>query len=84
MSKDANTPLDIRNGATARLVAEFARLRGVSKRDAVRIAVQTERDRADKAVPLCVRFAALRQAYPLPPATGGTADKQLFDQLNGV
>ena len=76
-------PLYIKDDSTARLVAQFAKLRGVSKQDAVKIAVQAELDRASEAVPLRERFAALRQAHPLPPATGGAADKAFFDDLSG-
>ena len=76
-------PLYIKDDATARLVSQFAKLRGVSKQDAVRIAVQAELDRATEAVPLRERLAAVRLAHPLPPATGEAADKQFFDELSG-
>ncbi|HEY0424953.1 MAG TPA: type II toxin-antitoxin system VapB family antitoxin [Rhodopila sp.] len=76
-------PLYIKDDSTARLVAEFARLRGITKQDAVKVAVQAELDRAEQAVPLRVRFAALRRASPLPPATGDVADKAFFDELSG-
>ena len=76
-------PLYIKDDATAKLVAQFAKLRGVSKQHAVRIAVQAAMDRATAAVPLRDRFAALRQAHPLPPATGKRADKGFFDVLSG-
>jgi hypothetical protein len=42
---------------------------GVSKREAGKIAVQAEPDRAAEAIPLRDRCAVLRQAHPLPPAT---------------
>jgi antitoxin VapB len=80
---EAGMSLYIKDDATARLVTRFAKLRGVSKQDAVRIAVQAELDRATEAVPLRDRFAAVRQAHPLPPATGKTADKAFFDELAG-
>jgi antitoxin VapB len=76
-------PLYIKDDTTARLVGEFAKLRGVSKQDAVKIAIQAELDRAAKAIPLRDRFAALRQAHPLPPPTGNVADKAFFDDLSG-
>jgi antitoxin VapB len=76
-------PLYIKDDATARLVTQFAKLRGVSKQDAVKLAVQAELDRAADAVPLRDRFAALRQAHPLPPPTGQAADKAFFDDLSG-
>src|SRR5882757_4164495 len=76
-------PLYIKDDTTARLVAQFAKLRGVSKQDAVKIAIQAELDRAREAIPLRDRFAALRQAHKLPPATGNLADKAFFDDLSG-
>jgi antitoxin VapB len=77
-------PLYIKDDGTARLVAKFAQLRGVSKQDAVRIAVQAELDRIAGDSPLRERFAALRQSHPLPPPTGTKADKAFFDELSGT
>jgi antitoxin VapB len=77
-------PFYIKDNDTARLVAKLAELRGVSKQDAVRMAVQAELDRAAEAIPLRERFAALRQAHPLPPPTGQAADKAFFDELSGA
>ena len=76
-------PLYIKDDETARLVARFAKLRGLSKQDAVKTAVQAELDRAAEAVPLRDRFAALRRQHPLPPPTGLAADKAFFDDLSG-
>ena len=76
-------PLYIKDDGTAELVARLAKLRGISKQGAVKLAVQAELDRADKAVSLRDRFAALRAAYPLPPRTGAVADKTFFDDLSG-
>jgi antitoxin VapB len=76
-------PLYIRDDATAALVTRLARLRGLSKQEAVRTAVQAELDRAAAAIPLRERFARLRQAHPLPPPTGKAADKTFFDELGG-
>jgi antitoxin VapB len=81
--ESSSLPLYIKDDTTARLVAQFAKLRGVSKQDAVRIAIQAELDRAREAIPLRDRFAALRQAHKLPPATGNVADKAFFDDLSG-
>ena len=76
-------PLYIRDDATAALVARLARLRGLSKQQAVRMAVQAELDRAAAAIPLRERFASLRRAHPLPPPTGKAAHKAFFDDLCG-
>jgi antitoxin VapB len=76
-------PLYIKDDATARLVDQLAKLRGISKQDAVKLAVKAELEREIEAVPLRERFARLRAAHPLPPATGQTADKAFFDELSG-
>ena len=76
-------PLYIKDDATAQLVAKLAKLRSVSKQDAVKLAVQAELERAEEAVPLRDRFAALRAAHPLPPSTREAADKAFFDELSG-
>jgi antitoxin VapB len=83
IAKKLIMPLYIKDDMTARLVAQFAKLRGVSKQDAVKIAIQAELDRAREAIPLRDRFAALREAHKLPPATGNVADKTFFDDLSG-
>src|SRR5262249_28686730 len=51
-------PLYIKDDATAELVAELARKRGVSKQEAVRQAVHAELRRMTEAVPLRERIAA--------------------------
>ena len=76
-------PLYIKDDTTALLVAELARKRGVSKQDAVRLAVQAELQRMAEAIPLRERIAAWRKVHPLPPATGEAADKAFFDDLSG-
>ncbi|MEO9189852.1 MAG: type II toxin-antitoxin system VapB family antitoxin [Acetobacteraceae bacterium] len=76
-------PLYIKDDATAELVARLADLRGVSKQDAVKIAVKAELDRVTEAVPLRERLKRLWEAHPLPPATGKVADKAFFDELSG-
>jgi len=76
-------PLYIKDDATAELVSQLAKLRGLTKQGAVRFAVTAELKRAAEAVPLRARFAELRKAHPLPPATGKAADKAFFDDLSG-
>jgi antitoxin VapB len=77
------TPLYIKDDATIRLVAQLAKMRGVSKQEAVKMAVTAELARTAEAVPLRERFARIRAAYPLPPPTGQVADKAFFDDLSG-
>jgi antitoxin VapB len=76
-------PLYIKDDGVAQLVAKLAKLHGVSKQEAVRLAVEAELNRAAEAIPLRGRFAALRRAHPLPPPTGHVADKAFFDELSG-
>jgi antitoxin VapB len=76
-------PLYVKDDTTARLVDRLARLRGLSKQDAVKLAVRAELDRTEAVVALRDRFSALRSAHPLPPRTGDAADKAFFDKLSG-
>jgi antitoxin VapB len=76
-------PLYIKDDVTADLVAQLAKLRGLTKQDAVRLAVQAELDRDQAAIPLRARVQMLRAAHPLPPPTDQTADKAFFDDLSG-
>jgi antitoxin VapB len=76
-------PLYIKDDATAELVAELARQRGVSKQEAVRQAVKAELQRIADAIPLRERIATWRKEHPLPPPTGQAADKAFFDELSG-
>lgn len=74
-------PLTIKDDMTAHLVARLATLRGLSKQDAVRLAVQAELDRVVSAM-LRERLAQLRAIGPLPPSTGRISDKAFFDELS--
>jgi antitoxin VapB len=76
-------PLYIKDDTTARLVGELATQRGITKQDAVRLAVTNELERAKEAIPLRERLAAWRQANPMPPPTGEVADKAFYDELSG-
>ncbi len=78
-----NMPLYIRDDATAALVAELAKQRGMTKQDAVKLAVTAELERSRNAIPLRERIQAWRAAHPLPPPTGAAADKAFFDELSG-
>jgi len=76
-------PLYIKNDATAALVARLAKLRGLTKQAAVKLAVQAELQRTVEAVPLRDRLALLWEEHPLPPPMGQAADKAFFDELSG-
>ena len=76
-------PLYIKDDTTGELVAQLAKKCGVSKQDAVRLAVQAELRRIAETIPLRERIAAWRREHPMPPATGEKADKAFFDDLSG-
>jgi antitoxin VapB len=76
-------PLYIKDDVTAELVAQLAKARGISKQDAVKLAVRAELDKAAEKVPLRDRVAAFRAEHPLPRRTGKKADKAFFDDLSG-
>jgi antitoxin VapB len=76
-------PLYIKDETTTRLVNELARRRGLSKQGAVRLAVEAELAREEKAIPLRERLTSLWETHPLPPRTGHLADKAFFDELSG-
>jgi antitoxin VapB len=79
----APMPLYINDDATVELVARLASKRGVSKQDAVRLAVQAELDRIAQEIPLRKRIAAWRKEHPMPRPTGNNRDKMFFDELSG-
>jgi antitoxin VapB len=81
--EEANLALYIKDDATVRLVERLATERGLTKTDAVRIAVQAELSRAREEKPLRDRMAEWRKANPMPPPTGLKADKAFFDDLSG-
>jgi antitoxin VapB len=81
---EACMPLYIKDDTTALLVAQLAKARGISKQDAVKLAVTAELKRIAEAVPLRERFAQLRATHKLPPSTGAVADKDFFDDLSGA
>lgn len=76
-------PLYNKDDATADLVAQLAKLRGLTKQAAVKLAVQAELQGAAEGVPLRDRLARLWREHPLPPPTGNAADKAFFDDLAG-
>ncbi len=60
-------PLYIKDDVTADLVDRLAKQRGLTKQDAVKLAVTAELERSTEAMPLRDRFARLRSDHPLPP-----------------
>ncbi len=75
--------LYIKDEQTNALVDELARLRGTSKTEAVRRAVEAELDRGRRAASPRERLEDFYKRYPLPEASGLPADKVFFDELSG-
>jgi antitoxin VapB len=76
-------PLYIKDDTTAELVTRLARQRGLSKQDAVKLAVQAELNRSAGQISVRDRLRKLWAQNPLPPGTGKRADKAFFDDLSG-
>jgi antitoxin VapB len=76
-------PLNIRNEIVNQLAEQLAARRQVNKTEAVRIALQNELRRLDKAVPLRDRVRLLQERVLSRPATGMEADKAFYDELSG-
>jgi antitoxin VapB len=75
-------PLNIRDEETNQLAGQLAARQGLSKTDAVKIALRNELRRLDEAVPLRERLRAIQQRIRKRPATGLAADKAFYDELS--
>jgi antitoxin VapB len=75
--------LNIRDEIVNQLAERLAARRQVNKTEAVRIALQNELRRLDKAVPLRDRVRLLQERVLSRPATGMEADKAFYDELSG-
>ncbi|MGT2513157.1 type II toxin-antitoxin system VapB family antitoxin [Sphingomonas panni] len=75
--------LYIKDERTGALVDQLARLRGVSKTEAVRGAVEAELARSRRAITPRERLEDFYRRYPLPESSGLPADKAFFDELSG-
>ena len=76
-------PLHIRDETTTQLVRTLAERKRIGLTEAVKLAVENELRRAEEAVPLRDRIAAIRQTIITRPRTGEQADKAFFDHLSG-
>jgi antitoxin VapB len=83
ISGTSHMPLYIKDDATAELVARLARLRGVTKQDAVKAAVEAALKTAIEHASVEDQLRKLWAENPLPPRTGKRADKAFFDDLSG-
>jgi len=75
--------LHLKDGKTARRVERLARTCGVSKKEAVRGAVQPELDRTVPPTTLRDRVIQSWADHPVSTPTGLRADKAFFDALSG-
>jgi antitoxin VapB len=76
-------PLYIKDDTTAELVGRLARLRGLTKQDAVKLAVEAELKKAAEELSVEDQLRKLWAENPLPPRTGRRANKAFFDGLSG-
>jgi antitoxin VapB len=76
-------PLNIRNDDVNRLAERLALRKGISKTDAVKLALQNELRRLDDAIPLRERLRPLQERILARPKTGLEADKAFYDELSG-
>jgi antitoxin VapB len=76
-------PLNIRSEAVNQLAAKLAARAGMSKTDAVRMALENQLQRLDEAVPLRERLRPLQDRVLGRTATGLEADKAFYDELSG-
>ena len=75
--------LYIKDERTSALVDQLARLRGTSKTEAVRSAVEAELARSRRTATPRERLEDFYRRYPLPESSGRVADKAFFDELSG-
>jgi antitoxin VapB len=76
-------PLNIRNQAVNELAVKLAAHLQISKTAAVRLALENELRRLDKAPTLRERLRPLQERVLRRPATGLEADKAFYDELGG-
>lgn len=79
----ADMPLYIKDNATAALVDRLAKLRGLTKQDAVKLAVEAELRKTVEQVSVKDKLRRFWADNPLPAKTGKHADKEFFDDLSG-
>lgn len=75
-------PLNIRSEEVNRLAETLASRAGVSKTEAVRIALTNELARQEPRVPLAERLKPLLDKMDAVTRTGLEADKAFYDSLN--
>lgn len=76
-------PLNIRNEHVNQLAESLANRLRLTKTEAVKVALENELHRLDRAVPLRERLRPLQERVQKWPKTGLQADKDFFDDLSG-
>ncbi|MFO1084034.1 MAG: type II toxin-antitoxin system VapB family antitoxin [Reyranellaceae bacterium] len=76
-------PLIIPDENVDRLAEALAHRLRLTKTEAVKVALENELNRRDRAVPLRERPRPLQDRVQKWPATGLKADKEFFDDLSG-
>jgi len=76
-------PLNIRSDEVNALAADLARLKKVSKTEAVRQALVEAIQRENDNVPFLERIKVIQDKIASYPDTGLKADKAFFDELSG-
>jgi len=77
-------PLNIRSEEVNQLAEKLASRAGVSKTEAVRLALTNELERREPRVHLAARLKPLLDRMDAVPRTGLKADKAFYDSLNDV
>ena len=80
-TQEGVVPLNIRSEEVNQLADKLAAVARVSKTAAVRIALQNELQRREKAIPLIERIKPIQDALDALPRTGLKADKAFYDSL---
>jgi antitoxin VapB len=76
-------PLNIRSEIVNQLADRLASRKGMSKTEAVKVALENELRRLEEAAPLRERLRPLQERVLHRPATGLNADKAFYDELSG-
>ena len=76
-------PLNIRNEEVNRLAETLAARTHRNKTAAVKLALENELHRLDKALPLRERLRPIQDRVLARPPTGLEADKEFYDALSG-
>jgi antitoxin VapB len=75
--------LNIRRDEVNQLAEKLAERKGINKTEAVKLALENELRRLDRALPLRERLRPIQNRVMARPATGLVADKAFYDELSG-